>query len=219
MAAQVVSDTEKEKPVFIAAVSESSSLELQNNINVCGTSDQVNTEAQAKLISKTFPIAQTVAILFNPSERNSLMCVERMQESLETAGLKYNVFGVSSESEIEQTIARAAKRNDVLLLPLDNFLAAAMPTISKEAIKKRCPLVVSDIYSVTDGALLGQGTDHFDLGKKTADVAYKVLFLKESPGNFGVTRANSSKIVVNKRVADALQFNISTELTQFIAEL
>jgi len=219
LAAQVVAKIEKEKPVFIAAVSEPSSLELQNNINVCGTSDQVNTEAHAKLILRNFPQARKVSILFNPHESSSLMCVERMRKSLESVALEYSIFGVSSEKEVEQATIKASEESDVILLPLDNLLAATMPLISRTAMFNKRPLIVSDICSVSNGALIGQGADYFDSGKKTADIAYKVLFLKESPSNFGITKSNSTKILVNKKVADIIEFTIERELTQFIAEL
>ncbi len=196
---------EKQKPLFIAAVSDPESLGIIHpGTNICGTTDQVNTDAQAELILKLVPTVQTVSILYNPGENNSQIMVTKMQQSLEKRGLKNATFGVHAENEIAQTVAAAARKGEVILIPNDNLLAGAMTLVAKEALKKKCPLFVSDIALVEKGALAAQGAEYSDLGKNTAEMAHKVLS-GESPEKVGIVHPSSSKLIVNQSVLDALE--------------
>ncbi len=216
-AVQAAARAEKQKPIFIAAVSDPESLGIiYPGTNVCGTTDQVDTDAQADLILKIVPTVQTVVIIYNPGENNSQVMVKKMQHSLQKRGLKNIAFGVHSESEIAQTITTASRKGEVILVPADNLLVGAMPLVSKEALKKGRPLFASDIPSVEKGALIAQGADYSDLGKHTAEMAYQVLLLGNKPQDVGIIHPTNSKILMNKEVMEALQISIPQELLSSI---
>jgi len=207
------SQVEKKKPIFIAAVSDPESLGvIYSGTNVCGTTDRIDTEAQADLILKLVAHVKTVAILYNPGENNSVVTVKRMQESLEKRGLKTLSFGVHSESEIVPTVNAAARKAEAILIPTDNLLVGAMPIVAREALKNNCPLFASDLPSAAKGALVAQGADYSDLGKQTAEIAYKVLVLGSSSDHAGVTHPSNSKIAISKRVMDHLHVSLSEDL-------
>lgn len=212
-AVQAIARAEKQKPIFIAAVSDPESLGvIYPGSNVCGTTDQVDSDAQADLILKIVPAAQTVVIIYNPGENNSQVMVKKMQHSLQERGLKNITFGVHSENEIVQTITTASRKGQVILVPADNLLVGAMPLVAKEALKNGRPLFASDIPSVTKGALIAQGADYSDLGKETAEMAYQVLLLGKKPQEVGIIHPRNSKILINKQVVEDLQISIPQEL-------
>lgn len=212
-AVQAAARAEKQKPIFIAAVSDSESLGIIfPGSNVCGTSDRIDTEAQADLILKLVPTAQTVAIVYNPGENNSQVMVESMQKSLQKRGLQHIALGVHSESEIVQTIAAASRKGDVILVPADNLLVGAMPLVAREALKRKRPLFASDIPSVSKGALTAQGADYGELGKATASIANRILLEGSSPEAVGVVHPTCSKILINKDVLEKLQIPVSKDL-------
>ncbi len=212
-AVQAAARVEKQKPIFIAAVSDPESLGvIFPGSNVCGTTDRIDTEAQADLILKLVPTVQTVAIIYNPRENNSQVMVEQMKKSLEKRELQYTILGVNSESEIAPTIAMAARKGDVILVPADNLLVGAMPLVAREALQRKRPLIASDIPSVTKGALIAQGADYAELGKATAAIAHRVLFEGSSPEEMGVVHPACSKILINKDVLEKLQIPVSKDL-------
>ncbi len=214
-AVQAAARAEKKKPIFIAAVTDPESLGIIfPDTNICGTSDRIDTEAQADLILKLVPAVQTVSIVYNPGENNSQIMVQRMQQSLEKRGLKIVTLGVHSESEIAQTIGLASRKGEVILVPADNLLVGAMPLVAREALKKGSPLFASDIPSVEKGALIAQGADYSVLGKNTAEIAYRVLFSGNTPQEMGIVHPTHSKILLNKRAIEELKISIPLDLLE-----
>jgi putative tryptophan/tyrosine transport system substrate-binding protein len=212
-AVQAASRVEKQKPIFIAAVSDPESLGIIfPGTNICGTTDRIDTDAQAELIRSMFPSAKTVAIIFNPGETNSQVMVEKMKASLANRGLHHASFGVHSENEIAQTVAAASRKADLILVPADNLIAGAMPLVSKEALKKGRPVVASDILLVKKGALFASGASYSDLGKKTAVMAHKVLILAVTPQEAGLVNPTDTKIFANTKITKELHICIPEDL-------
>lgn len=212
-AVQAAARVEKDKPIFIAAVSDPESLGvIHPGTNVSGTTDRVDTDAQAALILQLVPSVKTVAIVYNPGENNSQVMVERMKRSLLERGLTPVLVGVHVESEIAQAIASASHKADVILVPADNLIVGAMPLVSKEALAKGRPLIASDIPSVSKGALMAEGADYSDLGRDTAGMAYRVLMKGEKPEDVGISHPSGSKILLNKRAMEALHIAIPMDL-------
>ncbi len=207
-AVQAAMRVEKEKPIFIAAVSEPESLGLSNYSNVCGTTDRIDTNAQSNLIKELIPHASKATILYNPGESNSVAMVAKMRDSLEKQGIDSSVIGVHLESEIAMAVNAASRSGDLIVIPADNLLAGAMPLVANEALKNKCPLIVSDTPSVAKGALAANGADYYELGKQTALLAYKVLMEGESPKNVGINNPLNTKTVINQKTLQALQIQM-----------
>lgn len=205
-AVQAAARAEKEKPVFIAAVSDPASLGvIRPGTNICGTTDQVNTDAQVDLILELVPNAQTITLIYNPSENNSQTMVKKIQKSLEKQGLKNTTFGVHSISDLPQTVRAASARGEAILIPNDNLVASAISLVAKEASLKKCPLFVSDIALVEKGAVAAQGADYFEMGKTTAALAHQVLFLEKTPEAIGIVHPINPKTVINEDVLKKLK--------------
>jgi len=216
-AVQAAARIEKSKPIFIAAVSEPESLGLiYPGTNICGTTDRIDTESQADFIQQLIPHIESVAILYNPSESNSVSMVEKMEGSMKKRGIGNHVIGVHSESEIVQAVMTAARKGNVLLIPADNLLVGAMPLVAKEALKRKCPLIASDIPSVAKGALAAQGADYGDLGRQTAVIAHRVLLLGETPYQIGIHDPTNTKTIVNEKILAELKIAISKEIAASI---
>ena len=212
-AVQAQARKEKIKPIFIAAVSDPKALGvIYPGTNVCGTSDMIDTDAQAELIAQLFPQVGQVAIVYNPAETNSCVMVKKMQQSLDKKNIQQITLGVHSESEIAQTINLAARKSQLILVPADNLIVGAMPLVAKLALEKRCPLVASDTPSVSKGALVVRGADYQDLGMATARMAYKVLVEGETAEEVGVKDPENSRILLNEHVAKELGVVIPEEL-------
>lgn len=211
-AVQAAARAEKQKPIFIAAVSDPYSLGIIHpNTNICGTTDQVNTDAQAELILKLVPEVQTVVLIYNPSENNSQIMIKKMQASLEKAGLKNHPIGVHSAGELPQVVRAACSKGEAILIPNDNLVASNITLVAKEAALRQSPLFVSDIALVEKGALAAQGAEYTDMGKATAMMAHKVLFLGVSPEITGISHPTNPKTVINQAVLESLKMALPAE--------
>lgn len=153
-----------------------------------------------------------MALLFNQAENNSQVTIKKMQQSLLKRGLEPVTFGVQAENEISQTVAKAARKGDLLLLPADNLMATAISLVVREALKMKRPLIVSDILLVPKGALAAQGADYSALGRATAEIAHRVLILDQHPAEVGILDPNQESVVVNADVLKALSITIPAEL-------
>ncbi len=213
-AVQAAARAEKEKPIFIAAVSDPESLGiLDEGTNVCGTTDRIDTEKQADFVLDLLPGVRSVAILYNPSESNSSSMVKKMEASLGKRGIGSFLLGVHSESEIAAAVMNASRKVEAILIPADNLLVGAMPLAAKEALKRKCPLIASDPPSALKGALAAQGTDYGKQGEIAAGIAYKVLCLGEKPGEVGIVIPTDVQRIVNRGALEKLGLRMTPELT------
>lgn len=216
-ALQAAARVEKNKPIIIAAVSYPESLGvLLPGTNVFGASGRVNTASQAEMIKKLLPKVKTVSIIYNPGEHNSQMMVKEMEKALTERGLTPYVLGINSENEIAQTVAMAARKGDLILLPTDNLLASAIALVSKEALKRKIPLIASDITLVEKGAFAAQGINYFESGREAAKQAYRVLHLGESPEQVGIIDPADSEVFINADILKALEIDIPESMNSQI---
>jgi putative tryptophan/tyrosine transport system substrate-binding protein len=208
-ALQAAARVEKSKPIFIAAVSYPDSLGvLSPGTNVSGVSGRVNTTAQVEMIRTLLPDVKNVSIIYSPGDHNSQQMVKEMESALTANGLTPYTFGINSESEIAQTVALAARKGNLILIPTDNLLASAISLVSKESLKRKIPLITSDLTLVEKGAFAAQGINYFNSGKEAAKQAYRVLSLGESPEAVGIKEPTDSEIFVNADVLKALEIKI-----------
>lgn len=197
-AVQAAARCEKQKPIFIAAVSEPEALQLGSN--VCGTSDRVDSEKQADALLELFANVKCVGILYNPGETNSEVMQKKMTASLQKRQIAVIQLGVQSENEIAQSVATLKRKCDALMVPADNLLVGAMPLLAKLARQNGLPLMASDIPSVSKGATAAFGADYGDLGAQTAEIAYSVLFMGKRADSLGVADPKHSRLEVNASV-------------------
>jgi len=213
-ALQATARAEKQKPIFFAAVSDPEALGIIHpHTNICGTTDQVNTDAQAELILKLIPQVQTVVLIYNPSENNSQLMVKKIQASLEKKGLKHHAVGVHSAGEMPQAVRAACAKGEAILIPNDNLIASNITLVAKEAALRHCPLFVSDIALVEKGAVAAQGAEYADMGKEAAVMAHQVLFIGFSPEAAGIVHPTHLKTVINKAALKSLQIELPAEAT------
>ena len=184
---------------------------IHSDTNICGTTDQVNTDAQAELILQLIPKVQTVALIYNPSENNSQIMVKKIQASFEKKGIKNQTMGAHSAGELVQVVRAACARGEAILIPNDNLVASNITLVAKEAALRQCPLFVSDIALIEKGAFAAQGAEYGDMGKTTAEIAHKVLFLGISPEAAGIVHPTNPKTVINKKVAENLKIELPEE--------
>jgi putative tryptophan/tyrosine transport system substrate-binding protein len=208
-ALQAIMAVEKEKPIFIAAVSNPSELGvIMPKTNVCGTTDMIDIPGAINAIKNILPHIASVALIYNPSEANSVAQVALMEKELLHNSIKPIRVGIVSETEIPQAIASALNKADALLAPTDNLVASAMPIISRLAQDAQKPLIASHNEAVAQGALMARGVDYYTAGKETGEIAVAVLRDKKAPYILPIRPTRSDTIVINKQLIDKFGITI-----------
>jgi len=216
-AAQAMSSVEKEKPIFIAAVTDPSSLGLITpNTNVCGTKDMINVNKTVNLITQLVPSAKTIGLLYTNGETNALVVAKLMRQALEAQ--KFTVFDFTVNSDVDMPVVTelACRKCDLILCPTDNTVAATISLISTITNKSKKPLIVSDNLLVAQGALAAQGVDYQQNGEKTAQIAYQVLIENQKPATLPITQSESVNIYINQKTLANLNLVIPETINQKI---
>ena len=173
--AQALVNTITDMPVLFSAVTDPESAKLLNK-NVTGTSDRLdNVGEQLDLLLKLKPEVKKIAVLYNPSEQNSVVQVKEIEAKAKEKNLIVMLQGVSSLSELPQATKNALVESDALYLPTDNLVVSGIKLITSEAKAAKKPVVSSENSSVEAGALFTMGLDYFELGKRTGEMAIEIL--------------------------------------------
>ena len=173
--AQALVNTITDMPVLFSAVTDPESAKLLNK-NVTGTSDRLdNVGEQLDLLLKLKPEVKKIAVLYNPSEQNSVVQVKEIEAKAKEKNLVVMLQGVSSLSELPQATKNALIETDALYLPTDNLVVSGIKLITSEAKSAKKPVVSSENSSVEAGALFTMGLDYFELGKRTGEMAIEIL--------------------------------------------
>lgn len=176
------------------------SLEIPGG-NKTGTTDRWPYEKQIGLINILAPNAKKVGIVLNPGESNTEASMRYINPLLEKNGLEKVEVPVSSTSEVLSAAKSLVGRCDVMLVPGDNTVIAAIASMIKVANENRIPLFAGSIASVEKGALATFGNNYYEIGRKTGVIVVDILKHKKDPGNIPVTMATEADLVINLKAA------------------
>lgn len=216
--AQAAVQATKDIPVLFTAITDPVGAELVQSMekpggNATGTTDThpdaiKNTIAAIK---KFIPDAKKVGIIYNNGEPNSVVNVKHAKEALEAAGLQAVETTISSSSEVKQAAESMVGRVDVLYIPKDNTVVAALESVITVANDKDIPMFVGEGDSVKRGAFASYGLDYHDLGYTTGKMAVEILEGKK-PSDIPVGYPENLELVVNKKAAEEEGITLTEEM-------
>lgn len=206
--AQGAYNATKKIPILISAVTDPVAAGIVKSLekpdtNVSGTSDYISVDKQLDLVKMFIPKAKKIGAIYNTSEINSEVQVNKLKEYSEKNGYEVILVGISSTNEVNQAISSLVDKIDVLYVPTDNLVVSAMPIIVQKTLTKKIPIIASESGSVEVGALATQGIDYYKLGYKTGEMATKVL-KGEDISKLPLAKASETKVIVNEDSLKAL---------------
>lgn len=216
--AQAAVQATKEIPILFTAITDPVGAELVQSMekpggNATGTSD-THPDAIKKTIAaiKTFiPEAKKVGIIYNNGEPNSVVNVKNAKKAIEEAGLQSVETTISSSSEVKQAAESMVGRVDVLYIPKDNTVVAALESVINVANDKDIPTFVGEGDSVKRGTFASYGFDYHDLGYTTGKMAVEILNGK-NPGELPVGYPEKLELIVNKKAAEEEGITLTEEM-------
>jgi len=212
-AAQAIAGKTTDIPIVATAVTsyEGAGLvasEEEPGGNLTGTSDMNPVAAQIDLLCDMFPEAETIGVIYNSSEANSVIQVNIAKEQIAAKGLNCEEATVTNTNDVQQAMQSLVEKCDAIYIPTDNTLASAMPTVRGVTAESKTPVMCGTSTMVDDGGLVSMGIDYYDLGYKTGLMAVKILG-GQNPGETAVEYADSSdEIMINGEVASEIGYEI-----------
>ncbi len=199
LAAQTVARAVKDRPVVISAVSDPKVLPSGSN-NVCGLTDAIQPAFQIDTISKLMPHIKQIALLYSPSEANSASMVEGLSHAIDSRALTKKIIGVLDAQQIMMASLDACQNADAVLIPLDNQLVAAMPSVIKATKALPCPIITSNESPIHQGATMAFGVDYKKSGVHAASLMNELINGEKTPAQIGIIAPDSIELFLNDRV-------------------
>ena len=217
--AQAALQVNKEIPIVINAVTDpvaaslAQSWESSGN-NLTGMSDAAPNKQQVELIPQFLPAAKNVGTIYNAGEANSVVQIEVAKEVCEELGLKLIEVTVSNSSEVLMAAQSLAGRVEAIYIVTDNTVVSALESVINVCNRQKIALIVADPSSVDRGALASYGIDYFSLGKKSGEIALKII-KGAKPSDIPIqtiTDPNELQFVVNLDTAKTIGISVSEEI-------
>lgn len=150
--------------------------------NVSGTSDLAPLTNQAQMILDLVPSAQKIGLLYCSAEPNSSCQVKEVKSYLEGKGKTCSVYTFTDSNDLPAVVASAAAASDAIYVPTDNTVAA-----NKALIKAACypengkvvPVIAGEEGICSGCGIATLSISYYNLGKKTGEMAAKILLGKE----------------------------------------
>jgi putative ABC transport system substrate-binding protein len=111
---------------------------------------------------------------------------------------------------VKQATESLVGRADVIYIPKDNTVVAALETVIQVAEKNKIPLFVGEKDSVKRGGFASYGFEYFDLGYATGKMAVDILKNGKKPADIPVGFPDTLDLAINMKAAK----NEGVEVTQ-----
>jgi putative ABC transport system substrate-binding protein len=172
-----------------------------------------------ELLRQLVPKADHIAILTNPTNRNTKAHVKDLRAAALALAQRIQIFSVSSDRELETTFATLAQqRADALLVSPDTFLQDRRDQIIAWAAHHRVPAMYYQREYVTAGGLMSYGTPDKD-GFRLAGIYAARLLRQEKPADLPVIQPTKFELIINLVTANSLGLDIPPTLLALADEV
>ena len=166
-------------PLVFTVASDPYKLNIFNNKrpdHVCGVHDNPPVDQLLKMASKFDSNLKKVGIIYDASQINSLISVEKLRASGKEQHIRILEATVSTVSDLgvaaQALIQRGAK---AFILSADNLVYTGFPAILKVAKGSNIPIYVTEPEFISKGASGGIGDDYYEWGKQSGKLVVMVL--------------------------------------------
>ncbi|MCI6152350.1 MAG: ABC transporter substrate-binding protein [Fusobacterium perfoetens] len=207
---QAMYNSSKDIPILITAVTDPKAVGLTGK-NISGTNDMPPLDKQVQLIKTLLPNAKRIGFLYNTSEENSRVFLEKFKAITDINGLEIVEKGVTNVNEVGQALDILLENVDLLYTPSDNTITSSISLISEKAKNKNIPMITSDDVQFNAGGLATESIDFKSLGYQTGLMAVRILN-GEKIENMPIEGPKDTKLMINQEIAKNLNVEIPQEL-------
>lgn len=212
-----------EIPVVFTAVTDPVAAELASEDGtpvgeITGTSDKLPVEKQLEMIREILPEAKKIGIIYTTSEANSVSAIKEYEEKVADYGFELITKGVTAVSEVGLAAEDLLTQVDCITNLTDNTVVSALATVLDKANAAGIPVFGSEIEQVKIGCLAAEGLDYVALGRKTGEMAAKVLKGEAKASEITFEQITEAGLYVNTKVAENLGITLAEDLVSGAVE-
>ena len=216
--AQVAASTTQDIPIVFSAVSNPVEAGLvtsldQTDGNITGVSNSIPVDQILDLALELTPDIQTIGMVYNTSEINSVTGIESAKAYCDAHNLAYEEATVTGTADVQQAAASLAGSVDAYFTPNDNTVASAMAVYLQVANEAGVPIYVGADSMVIDGGLATVGIDYTVLGRQTAQMVERLVngeTIAENP----VEQIAEYARMINVATANQLGITVTDEMRE-----
>jgi len=165
-----------------------------------------------EVLQQLVPGLAEAAVIYDRSTPSSLGFLQVMTAAAPVIGVKLSATPVSSESDIEASIAAAGvgANRGLIVLP-GSLMGVHRELITTLTARHRIPAVYGLRDNPAKGGLASYGVDSVELYRKAASYLDRIL-KGEKPGDLPVQGATRFELMINLRAAQALGLDLPPAL-------
>jgi putative tryptophan/tyrosine transport system substrate-binding protein len=210
--AQAVVGATKDIPVVFTAVTDPVGAKLVQDAahpggNVTGMSDLSPIGAHLDLVKEITPGVETLGVIYNPGEANSVTLLELLKQEAPARGLTIREAPAPKSADVLAAARSLVGNADAVYVPTDNTVVTALEAIVKVGEQNKLPVYAGDTDSVPRGAIAALGFNYFDVGRQTGRIVLRVL-KGEQPGEIPVEGVEITELFVNPGAAGRMGVTI-----------
>ena len=212
-----------EIPVLFAAVTDPVAAGLVEDpenptANVTGVSDKLPIQPHLDLVQELVPDIQTLGVIYNAGEANSVALVEEERQLAEDMGWKVQEATVASSAEVLSAAQSLIGRVDAISVLTDNTVVSAFESVVKVGQENGIPVIAGDIDSVERGAAAAYAFDYYEHGRQAGRMAAR--WLTGTPvDQLPVEFAQDLVLAVNPTSAEQMGITIPESMQQDAGEV
>lgn len=179
--------------------------------NYSATTDLPPIDLQLKLLQDLIPNLQSLGVVYNPGEVNSVAVINRIRQYIldNNLNIKLQERPVSNTAELATSTQSLKNKVEAIYIPPDNTVHAGLKVVCKIANEDKIPIFATVKNSLDDGAFLALSLDFYKLGVQSAEIAISILDGSEKAGEIPIVPNSNPNIYVNDSISK--QYNISIE--------
>ena len=205
---------EKKVQLVFSSITDPESAGLLSDPEIVGVSNFIPLKPQLEFFKKLQPQLNTLGILYNSGELNSIEIVKKLEAACLEMGIKLVKQTVTKSSEVPQTAQKLASQVDAIFISNDNTALSALQVILNIATQASIPVYVSDTDAVGLGAVAAYGPNQYEVGVLTGEIIAK--HLKGEPVAQQVNVPQKTEIVINQKALNQLGLRVPSELQESV---
>lgn len=182
----------------IAGLNDKAGNSPSNLFGVYETLEYIDTSVM--LIKSVMPSVKKLGAIYNQSEPQSVMALEKIKTTCASLGIEIISQPVNNSSETQLVVEALLNKNiDVFFALPDNVVFASFEVIAKSCGDKKVPIFTSEEGLVKRGALAAFGADMYQWGFQSGQQAAQFLKTKS------LARLKPEIVKVRRKVFNAEQ--------------
>jgi putative ABC transport system substrate-binding protein len=164
------------------------------------------------VLHEFIPRARTMALLINPSSRESIDQTPDTRDAAARLGLDLRIVHASNAAEVDQAFEAMARDNiDALLVAGEATISMRIDRIVELAARHRIPAIYTRREWVLAGGLMSYGTNFKD-GYRQAGLYVARILKGARPADLPVVQSTTFEFVINLKTAKALGLEFHPQL-------